>query len=235
MRATLLLLCLLPAVFAAFSVYRATPNVFIKPPFPNTKLLVDELVVALDTDAGLFYINSTEYYSDSNTAHELPFTLLYGNLSFTEEGYIQFSYPNRSALYCVQARSSPSMCDFNGGFNLQSYTDGPFVFSAAPSLAAPVVLVIQTSSMYVDPSTGSPYNFFYAPQGISLTCTSGTCASLANVVPPAPLPEDATFTVRRRLHGVPLLAEPPKGQCKRRDWVIPRGQGAANYVCVEWY
>jgi hypothetical protein len=198
---------------AAFSCYRATPAVYIKPYSPNTRLLLDELISCLDTTAGTFLINSTTYFSDPSLteklrevpyggdvhifrqfAAQLPPVQLYGNLSFTQQGYMQFSYPNSSSLYCVQARSAPDLCPL-----LQTYTNGPFVFSADPSLSAPVMLTIQASQLgYVDPVTGVPYNFFYAPQPISLQCTTGSCASLANVVPPAPLPQNASFTVRRR-------------------------------------
>lgn len=196
MRTLLLLLLVLPAALAVFSCYRATPNVFIKPPLPNSKLLLDILDVCLDPTVGIFSMNASTYFSGAGGAKSLPPAQLYGNLSFTQEGYIQFSYPNISALYCVQARSSPTLCPVDGQPILQTYTDGPFVFSASPSLAAPVVLTIQASSTFTDPVTGVPYNFFYAPAPISLVCTSGSCASLANVVPPSPLPPDPVFTVR---------------------------------------
>lgn len=218
MRAPLLFLLLVallvPAVLGAFSCYRATPAVYIKPYSQNTRLLLDELISCLDTTSGTFLINSTTYFSDASLteklvsyggdtsveifrqfAAQLPPVQLYGNLSFTEQGYMQFSYPNSSSLYCAQARSAPDLCPL-----LQTYTNGPFVFSADPSLSAPVMLTIQASQLgYVDPVTGVPYNFFYAPQPISLQCTSGSCASLANVVPPAPLPPNPVFNVRRFL------------------------------------
>lgn len=192
MRVPLILVFLFVASAAAvFSCYRATPNLYIQPPTFNSKLLLDELITCIDATAGTFYINSTEYYADTGGAHQLPFVLLYGNVSFAAPQLIQFSYPNNSELYCAQARSSPPLCPL-----LQTYTNGPFVFSAAPSLATPQVLTIEASSTFYDPLTGAPYNFFYAPQPISLVCTSGSCASLANVVPPSPLPPDPVFTVR---------------------------------------
>lgn len=214
---------------AAFSCYKATPAVYIKPPYPNSQLLLDELDVCLDPTAGTFLINASTYFTTNNNnnqqeeeeeeeptigwfgwlmslmsdaspatataAQQLPPVQLYGNLSFTQQGYMQFSYPSTGSLYCLQARSAPDLCP-----GMQTYTNGPFVFSASPSLAAPVILTIESNTLGItDPLTGTPYNFFYAPQPISLQCTSGSCASLANVVPPAPLPQNGSFTVRRFL------------------------------------
>lgn len=190
-------MCLAELALAAFSCYRATPNIDIKPPFINSKLQLDELDVCLDTTAGVFFINSSTHFGDANgnSLKPLPPAQLYGNLSFTQQAYMQFAYPSSSSLYCFQASSAPDLCP-----GLQTYTDGPFVFSASPSLATPTVLTIQANTEgFIDPITGTPYNFFYAPQPIALTCSTPPCASLANVVPALPMPSNASFNVRRFL------------------------------------
>jgi hypothetical protein len=214
MKVALLLLLLLSVSIsnAAFSTWSAAPNLYIRPPFLGTTLLLDTITVGFDLVAGNFFINSSTYYADFSLteklvaygndtailkqfASQLPPVQLYGNLSFAQPQLVQFSYPNNSVLYCVQARSAPPLCPL-----FQTYTNGPFVFSASPSLANPIVLILQTNTEgFIDPLTNSPYNFFYAPQAISLTCSSGSCASLANVVPALPLPANISVTVRRFL------------------------------------
>ena len=50
---------------------------------------------------------------------------------------------------------------------------------------------------YVDTITGGPINFLGANQALTFVC-SGTCEAFGGQVPPAPLPENATFDVRAR-------------------------------------
>ncbi|NJL70499.1 MAG: hypothetical protein HC888_02220 [Candidatus Competibacteraceae bacterium] len=157
----------------------------------------------MDIDTGLFYMNASLTYSDSNSGpRDLHTVYLSGNLFFQAPSFIGFAFNSTNCTNCCTqaAVNSPSMCPF-----LQTQIGGPFNFLAHPNDGSnTLTLDITTSSTMIDPVTGKPMNFLGASIPFSWSC-AGTCAPLSNnVLPPSgSLSENATFTtvntnVRRR-------------------------------------
>lgn len=177
---------------AANSTLCAEPGIqILSPSGPQTYLIVDRTCFTYDL-LGNFYLNISTYYKSQTISGDLPVATLVGTLTFQQPGLILFSYENDNTSYCIQARSSPPLCPY-----LQTLTEGPFVFGAYPETGNIERLTIQSSTANPNPKNPSgPLNFLGATQPITFTC-SGTCASLGDQVPPAPLPQNGSFSVRR--------------------------------------
>lgn len=196
------LLCVLAGLFllvgpaaAANSTYTlASPRVFIRPPLPNTKLELLGSNLTVDLDAGRFYQTVSTYFAGNDRAGSLPLVTLVGYISFNIEGKVLFSFPSATELYCQQAISSPSLCPYLQ----QLVANVPYVFGAIPSSGNTEQLTLEADSTYVDPITNGPINFLGANQALAFAC-AGTCEPFGGGVPPAPMPANASFTVRRRL------------------------------------
>jgi hypothetical protein len=196
MRVLLCLLSLLVGLsLAVNSTYSATPGISIRPPIPNTKLILDASHLILDLDAGLFYLNVSTYFSDGTTTGDLPVATATGSVMFQEGGIILFAPTS-----CIQARSYPSLCIDAIPYLLQ-LINGPFIFGASPPSGNVEELVIQSTTS--NPNPLGPINFLGATQPIIYTCI-GTCAELQSQVPTQ---QNVSYTVCRSL----LLLLPKSG------------------------
>ncbi len=196
------LLLLLETAVATNSTYISAPFVNVMPPIigggANAKLVLQRAYLTLDPDNGVFYMNESFTYADSNSApRELNTVFLSGNLFFQSPSFIGFAFNSTNCTGCCRqaAVNSPSMCPFQ-----ETMISGPFNFLAHPNDGSDTLtLDITTSSTYVDPNTGKAMNFLGAYIPFSWTC-AGTCAPLSdNVLPPAPLPDNGTLDVRDAL------------------------------------
>lgn len=185
----LLLLLLFGSCYAVNSTYSATPGIYIRPLFVNSKLTLDATYLILDLDAGLFYLNVSTYYVDQNSSGDLPVATATGSVMFQNAGEILFAPTS-----CIQARSSPSLCDQANPYLLQ-LINGPFTFGTQPSTGNVQKLTIQSTTGNPNPNPLGPINFLGAFQPIEYTC-SGSCASLNAQVP---TPENVSYTVCRSL------------------------------------
>jgi len=189
-----LVLAAAPAAAANSTYTLASPRVFIRPPLPNTKLELLGSNLTVDLDAGRFYQTVSTYYAGNDRAGSLPLVTLVGYISFNMEGKVLFSFPSATELYCQQAISSPSLCPYLQ----QLVANVPYVFGAIPSSGNTEQLTLEADSTYVDPLTNGPINFLGANQALTFVC-AGTCEPFGASVPPAPMPENATFDVRAPL------------------------------------
>lgn len=179
---------------AVNSTYVSCPHIPIASLLPNSKLIADCSYLIIDPDNGLFYLNLTSYFSDANSASDLPVATAIGQVTFQLPGVIMFSYPGQNSSYCQQARSSPSLC--GDPAYLLEITDGLFAFGTHPSTGNVQTLTLEAYSSNPNPDPSGPMNWLAASQAITYTCV-GTCASLNAQVPPAPLPANGSFIVRR--------------------------------------
>jgi hypothetical protein len=177
---------------ATNSTYTVSPAVFLKPPFPNTKLILLSSNITFDPDAGRFYLTASTSYSSPNIgAGTLPTVTLTGYYALQQAGLVLFSFPSETTAYCFQSQlSSPPLCPL-----LQEYINGPFYFGAHPSdSSAPTQELILEAAPYVDPVTLKPFNFLGASIPLTYTCVD-TCEPFGDQVPPAQMPVNALFTV----------------------------------------
>lgn len=170
---------------AVNSTFRALPNVFIRPPFPDAKSFLTDSFLVLDTDNQLFYSNFTIAYADSSTAQTVVQVETNGYVSFTAEQEIFFSFEN-SLVGCRQNAVGPSICS-----TIMSAQSGPWRWGNREEGGSTLWLVIETSSQYIDPATGQPANYLGAQQSFTYAC-DGTCAALTPLVP---RPQNVSYMV----------------------------------------
>lgn len=198
MRALVVFLLLIGALCARAvnSTYTASPNLMLRPPFPNSKLLLVSTNFTVDPDAGRFVLTIDTSYSSPfprGAVGPLPRTTLIGSITWQLPGIVMFSFTGENSVSCQQATSSPPMCPY-----LESLVDGPFVFGATPSTGATLGVVFQALTTYIDPITQKPRDFLGSYVPFYYVCV-GSCEPFGAAVPPAPLPQNASFTVRREL------------------------------------
>jgi len=187
--------CLLAALVGgtAPSVFRvASPYVYLAPPYPLTsKLLLTDGTLTLDTDNGYFTLSLSELFSQQGGPTVALTITMRGNVTFSPPSLMLFGFPSSETAYCSQSPSSPPLCPTQ-----QQYVNGPFNFGAYPASGASTALILEEQP-YVNPSTGQAMNFLFASQPLTWQC-NGTCVDLHTLVPPAPLPANASFTVRQQ-------------------------------------
>jgi hypothetical protein len=182
----------------ALSVFRAsTPNVYLAPPFPSAKLLLIDANLTLDTGNGYFLLSTSEIFSQQGGPTVQLALNMTGNVTFAQPDLMLFGFPSTSASYCSQSPAFPPLCP-----GQQQYINGPFNFGAYPLSGATTALILEEQP-YINPSTNTAMNFLFASQALTWKCISGTCVDLHTLLPPAPLPQNASFTngsftVRRR-------------------------------------
>lgn len=185
----LVLLHLMHAALATNSTYAVSPDVFIQPPFVNSKLLLRASNLTVDPAAGRFYLTVDATYASSQGAGVLPRATLVGSIAWQLPGLVLFSFAGDSDASCSQPLSSaPPLCPY-----LQRLVNGPFYFGASPSSGATLVVTLEASN--AGPSSAS-VNFLGASIPLAYVCI-GSCEPFGAQVPPAPLPQNASFTVRR--------------------------------------
>lgn len=179
------------AALATNSTYSVSPTVFIRPPFPNSKLILTSSNLTVDPGAGKFYLTVDTTYSSPQAVGVLPRATLIGNIAWQQPGLVLFSFSGDTSASCFQAlSSSPPLCPY-----LQSLVNGPFYFGASPSTGATVAVTLEASTTYIDPNTGVASNFLGANIPLAYVCID-TCEEFGAQVPPSPLPENLTVTVR---------------------------------------
>lgn len=187
----LVLLAALVGTRATNSTYSVAPTVMIRPIFPNSKLILTASNLTVDPDAGRFYLTVDCTYSGQAGVGVLPRATLVGRIAWQQPGLVMFSFADDTSASCQQPlSSSPPLCPY-----IQELVNGPFYFGASPSTGATVALTLEASTTYIDPMTNQPLNFLGASIPLAYVC-EGVCEEFGAQVPPARLPENATFTVR---------------------------------------
>lgn len=179
------------AALATNSTYSVSPTVFIRPPFPNTKLILTSSNLTVDPATGRFYLTVDTTYSSPQAVGVLPRATLIGTISWQQPGLVLFSFSGDTSDSCSQPlSSSPPLCPY-----LQTLVNGPFYFGADPSTGATVVVTLEASTTYIDPVTNGASNFLGANIPLAYVC-DGTCEEFGAEVPPSPLPANSSVTVR---------------------------------------
>lgn len=191
-----LLSLLVSVVLSVNNTYVSTPGIAIRSPLPDTKLIEENSYLVLDLATGTFYLNISTYFSGPGYSGNLPTATAIGQVTFQEPGVMMFSYINQNSSYCQQARSTPSLC--GDPSYLQQITDGLFAFGTFPSAGNVQTLTLEAYSSNPNPNPNGPLNWLGAYQAVTYSCV-GTCASLNAQVPPAPIPSNDSFAVRRFL------------------------------------
>lgn len=187
----LLLVLAITGTRAVNSTYSVEPVVTIRPIFPNSKLILTASNLTVDPDTNRFYLTVDCTYSGQAGVGVLPRATLVGRIAWQQPGLVMFSFPDDTAASCQQPlSSSPPLCPY-----IQELVNGPFYFAAGPSTGPTVVLMLEASTTYIDPMTNKPLNFLGASIALAYGC-EGVCEEFEAQVPPARLPENATFTVR---------------------------------------
>lgn len=187
----LVLLVALASTRAFNSTYSVAPIVSIRPIFPNSKLVLTASNLTVDPDAGRFYLTLDCTYSGQLGVGVLPRATLVGRIAWQQLGQVLFSFADDTSASCQQPlSSSPPLCPY-----IQELVNGPFYFGAIPSVGNTTTLVLEATTTYIDPMTNRPFNFLGASIPLTYACV-GVCEEFGATVPPARLPENATFTVR---------------------------------------
>lgn len=190
-----LLLLVLPAI-RAVDLYTACPGVNIEPPFPQSTLTLNCANLSFDISGAVktfsLTIDSKFGPNDANQK-ELPDVVLNGYVYFLTNQLLEFAFANASISSCNDNNGAPPLCP-----HLQEVLTGPWTFGyqLASGGGSTLSITIQTSARGGDSS--SPVSFLGAKAPFPLVC-SGSCSDISAQLPPAPMPANASFTVRRRL------------------------------------
>lgn len=182
------LLLLAGIAHAQNSTFNCAPNVYITPPYPNSKLLLTNSTLKFDLSSGRFYLELSTTFSGPQAVGVLPLATLTGYAAFQAPGVILFSFPSDSEAYCFQSSgSSPPLCP-----TIMASVGGPFVFAAYPS-SGPTEQLIISSSTSPPPGLQTSLNFLGAQIPLTYACV-GTCAELQSQVPTQ---QNVSYTVCR--------------------------------------
>lgn len=193
-----LVLCLLALLGYSLSsdVYCSSPNVFISSPFLQTTLNLTTSCIVFNWTAGTFTLNGTTKYTkgEGGTTVSLPPVTISGNVYILSNQGIAFSYPAENSTYCSQSSySAPSLCPF-----FQRISTGPWLVAYPYSPTVTTSFTI-TYTAPTKNTNGWEYSFLGAEAPFTYTCI-GTCSPISSQVPPAPIPSNDSFTVRRSVH-----------------------------------
>jgi hypothetical protein len=197
----LLVVVLASTASAAPSVFRFTspsPGVQLAPIYPLTsQLYLLDANLTLDTANGYFTLSLYQIFrSQQSVPSIIPLSVtLHGNITFAQPNVIEFGFPCQDSACCSQTPSSPPVCPSPQQF----YVNGPFQYGVYP-LSGPTTALIIELQPYVNPVTNQAMNFLFASQALTWKCV-GTCVDLHGVLPPAPLPQNASYTVRNHIDG----------------------------------
>jgi len=194
-------LCLLPGLLLvlalldghavrAVDVYRTQPMVELAPLFPDTVLILADGNLTLDLDASprTFSLSlDVRFGKDDVSDKALPRVTLAGSIFFTLQQQMLFSFADQGIASCNDQNGAPPTCPA-----LQQDATGPWTFGyqLTANANATTQLTI-ASSMRND----VPVSFLGALTPFTFVCV-GVCSPINVQVPSAPLPANASFTVR---------------------------------------
>ncbi len=191
----LLVLVLLGGAALAVDLYTACPGVNIEPPFPQSTLTLNCANLSLDISGAVKTFSLTvdsKFGPDAINQKELPDVVLNGYVYFLTNQLLEFAFSNASIASCNDNNGAPPLCP-----HLQEVMTGPWTFGYQLSAdsSSTLSITIQTSAR-----GDSPVSFLGAKAPFTFVC-SGTCSPISSQVPPAPMPANASFTVRNHADG----------------------------------
>lgn len=186
----LLLLASFASATLSNSFCTAVANVTLpNDPFPDATMLLSSVCVT--------YINSTNFalslsgwslYKDIQLSAAT--SVCQGFYGFAQPQLITFAYDLSTRNYCSQPSSVT--------FGFCNWACAAFAGTYVPffdNITTPMIMEITPG-----PAEGAPvYSWGNLDYNLKLACNNTSCGTASNVVPPAPLPPNPVFNVRRFL------------------------------------
>jgi len=164
----------------ALDVYRSSPDVDVNPPFGNSVLILKDANITFDMSLQTFQLTALlAFGKDDVSSKLLPLVVLNGGVSFTVAQQMLFTISNGTIAACNDNNGAPPMCPFMS----EQVTAQPWTFGYR---------VVGSNTQWFTLA-----GFLGANVVPQFVC-QGVCSDIAAQVPPAPLPQNASFTVRHR-------------------------------------
>lgn len=154
-------------------------------PFIDASMVLSSVCTTY-TNATNFALSLSGFAQYKGVYYSAATATCQGFYGFAQPQLITFAYDLSANNYCSQ----PSI-----PFGFCSWACAAFAGTYIPffdNMAAPMIMEITPG-----PPTGTPiYNWGNLPYNLKLACNNTGCGSASNLVPPAPLPPNPSFTVR---------------------------------------